>query len=159
MKIAFSIAASLALAACGRPNPIANHAQNTDAPAPVATNTAGATHAPPANGAVTPGVQAATGPTLPAALQGRWGLTPGDCTSTRGDAKGLLVIGPTELKFYESRAVPSQGIETSPHSASGNFSFTGEGQSWSKYEALHLSGGKLVRTEQEPTASFTYARC
>ncbi len=30
--------------------------------------------------------------TIPAALHGRWGMVPADCTSTRGDNKGLLTI-------------------------------------------------------------------
>src|SRR5215218_6684586 len=58
------------------------------------------------NGAAEPVNDAAS--TIPASLHGRWGLTPADCTSTRGDAKGLLVISADGLKFYESRAVPDR---------------------------------------------------
>ena len=36
------------------------------------------------------------------ALQGNWGMVPADCTSTRGDNKGLLRITATTLQFYES---------------------------------------------------------
>ena len=82
-----------------------------------------------------------------------------DCTSTRGDAKGLLTVGPTELKFYESRAVPGPDTQTGKDSITGNFAFTGEGQTWTKFEALELKGRELVRTESNPVASFTYARC
>ena len=92
-------------------------------------------------------------------MQGRWGLTPADCTSTRGDAKGLLVIDSGKLQFYESRAVPSPGIEMLTTSVSGDFLFTGEGQEWTKYEALDLQGDKLIRTERNPGATFTYVRC
>jgi hypothetical protein len=92
-------------------------------------------------------------------LQGRWGLTPGDCTSRLGDAKGLLVIGPNELRFYESRAVPAADVQGDADTISGNFHFTGEGQAWTKYEALKRSGDKLTRTENNPAASFTYAKC
>ena len=96
---------------------------------------------------------------IPAALHGRWGLTPGDCTSTRGDAKGLLTIGADELRFYESRAVPAAKLETSADTISGDFAFTGEGQSWARYQALELQKDRLVRTERDPTDSFSYVRC
>jgi hypothetical protein len=145
------------LAACSRPDPVANNeADAALLPAPANASTASPTGGPPAKAAPP---TAGVGSSLPASLQGRWGLTPGDCTSTRGDAKGLLVVGPGELRFYESRAVPSPGIHTSPNSASGNFAFTGEGQEWTKYETLQLQDGKLVRTERDPNASFTYVRC
>ncbi|HEX6410507.1 MAG TPA: hypothetical protein VFZ88_07935 [Sphingomicrobium sp.] len=97
--------------------------------------------------------------TIPASLHGRWGLTPGDCTSTRGDAKGLLIVSAQSLKFYESLAKPAGPLKASPNSASGDFTFTGEGMTWKKFEALELQDNKLVRTESDPMASFTYARC
>ena len=96
---------------------------------------------------------------IPAALQGRWGLSPADCTSTRGDAKGLLVIGADGLKFYESRAVPMEGAHGDADSFGGDFAFTGEGQSWTKYQSLKLNKAVLVRTETNPSASFSYAKC
>ena len=96
---------------------------------------------------------------IPASLHGRWGLTPEDCTSTRGDAKGLLIVSGDGLKFYESLGKPAGTLKTSADSASGDFAFTGEGMSWKKYEAQQLQENKLVRTESSPMASFTYARC
>ena len=45
--------------------------------------------------------QLTTATAIPASLHGRWGLTPADCTSTRGDAKGLLIVSADGLKFYE----------------------------------------------------------
>jgi hypothetical protein len=97
--------------------------------------------------------------TIPAALHGRWGLTPADCTSTRGDAKGLLTISGHDLRFYESIAVPGTDIQSHPTSINGHFNFTGEGQSWSNFVSLKVTGNKLVRTETNPAASFTYAKC
>jgi hypothetical protein len=96
---------------------------------------------------------------IPAALQGRWGLTPADCVAGRSDAKGLLVITPDDLRFYESRAVPAADVEADANSIGGNFAFTGEGQSWTKYESLKLDKHVLLRTETRPTASFAYAKC
>jgi hypothetical protein len=113
-------------------------------------------------GAAEPVNSSASGATpgkIPASLHGRWGMTPGDCTSTRGDAKGLLIVSADALKFYESVAKPAGELDTSSNSASGDFAFTGEGMTWKKYEALELQSGKLVRTESDPMTSFTYARC
>ena len=148
----------LAVVACSKRDPVANEANNTaglpaiDDAVPDASG-APAEDSPPASTSPTPAK------TIPPSLRGRWGLTPMDCTSTRGDAKGLLVVGPADLKFYESRAVPAQNAQTGMDSISGDFTFTGEGQTWTKFEALELKGQELVRTESKSMASFTYARC
>ena len=142
-----------AMAACERRDPVADEA-NAIPPAP-ATDSAGTI----AGGPPSANVSGAVAGSIPAALQGRWGLTPADCTSTRGDAKGLLEIGPDSLKFYESRAVPGTSIETGDQGISGNWNFTGEGQEWSKYVSLKLEGKVLTRTERNPVASYNYARC
>ena len=143
-----------AMAACEKRDPVADEANAI--PAAQATNDSAGTLtglSPAAN--VT---DAGDGP-IPASLRGRWGMTPADCTSTRGDAKGLLEIGPDSLKFYESRAVPGTSIETEADAISGNWNFTGEGQQWSKYVSLQLQGKVLNRTDRNPVASYDYARC
>jgi len=149
----------LALFACGKPDPVDDKAAGAaarlptvNAPAPSATGEPRAATGP-ARPLPTPAA------TIPPALQGRWGLSPADCMPGSSDAKGLLVISPTELRFYESRAVPAPGAQTDNDSLSGNFAFTGEGQSWTKYESLKLDKQVLVRTEMKPTASFSYAKC
>ena len=96
---------------------------------------------------------------IPAAFHGRWAMTPGDCTSNRGDTKGLLIVSADSLRFYESRARPHGELQFTPKSVSGDFAFTGEGMSWKRYEALELQDNKLVRTESSPMKSYTYARC
>jgi hypothetical protein len=154
-----SLFAIAALAACNRPDPVADNANNVEALPTVNQRSPNPTGAPPANASEADGTLPASAGRIPAALQGRWGLTPGDCTSTRGDAKGLLVVEPTRLRFYESRAVPSPGIQVEADSVSGNFAFTGEGQEWVKYQSLEGQGDKLVRTERDPVATFTYVRC
>ena len=145
--------------ACGKPDPVddkaggaASKLPDVNAPAPT---TIGEPHVATAPARPLPAPAA----TIPAALQGRWGLTPADCTPGRSDAKGLLVVSAGELRFYESRAVPGSDVQTDPSSVSGHFAFTGEGQSWTKYEALKLDKQVLVRTEANPTASFSYAKC
>jgi predicted small lipoprotein YifL len=154
-----ALATILAIAACGKRDPVAPDA-NAAAPALPAPNKA----RPDPMGGPPPTARPEPQPlepaaTIPAALQGRWGLTPADCTSTRGDAKGLLLIGANELRFYESRAVPAEGIESDADSISGKFEFTGEGQSWTKFQSYKLDDRRLVRTETNPNTSFTYARC
>lgn len=84
---------------------------------------------------------------------------PGDCTSTRGDAKGLLTISGSDLRFYESHAIPKGNVKTSADSFSADFAFSGEGMTWTRFQTLELQNGKLVRTESSPMASYTYARC
>lgn len=154
----FALATILTIAACGKRDPVAPDANaaaalptpNKPRPDPMG--------GPPANASPQPqALEPAAA--IPAALQGRWGLTPADCTSTRGDAKGLLVIGENELRFYESRAVPAEGIESDADSISGKFDFTGEGQSWTRYQSYKLDDRKLIRTETNPNTSFSYARC
>jgi hypothetical protein len=144
----------LSIAGCEKRDPVEEEA-NAIAPAPVTNDSAG-----PAAGAPPP-VSNTADPSgaIPAALQGRWGLTPADCEPGRSDNKGLLTISGNELKFYESRGVPGTSIEASSQGISGNFNFTGEGQTWSKYVSLKLQGSELLRTERNPAASYTYARC
>ena len=150
--------ACTAVAACGKSDPVDDTAANAAGLPVINERAPDAQGAPPANAAaaeplVKPSIK------IPAVLHGRWGLAPDDCTSTRGDAKGLLIVGPDELKFYESRAVPGDSAQTGTDSISGDFSFTGEGQTWTKFQALELQRNELVRTESNPMASFTYARC
>ena len=104
------------------------------------------------------------GTDIPRALHGRWGLVPADCTSTRGDAKGLIDIDAERVEFYESRALVEM-IETKEATMiSARFAFAGEGQEWMREMQFSLSddGEKLVRTESGEGAipePLTYTRC
>ena len=153
-----SLLTVLTIAACSRGDPVDDRANNSiglpdiNAAAPSAS---GEPHVDTTPAKPLP----AAAEKIPAALQGRWGLTPADCTSTRGDAKGLLVIAADGLQFYESRAVPTEGAHGDGDSFGGDFAFTGEGQSWTKYQSLKLNKAVLVRTETNPSASFSYAKC
>jgi hypothetical protein len=150
--------------ACGHPDPVANNVAAVNLPAPANDSAPDPLGGLPTNdistqvGAANVAAAAADG-AIPAALQGRWGLTPADCTSRRGDAKGLLVVTSGDLRFYESRAVPAPTAEADGDSINGNFSFTGEGQTWTKFETLQRKNNTLVRTDSNPAASYTYAKC
>ena len=153
-----SLVVMVTIVGCTKRDPVAAEANNVTGLPSVATDAASPDGAPPTN-ASAPAVAASTAIVIPTSLQGRWGLTPGDCTSALGDAKGLLVVNSSELRFYESRAVPGKDAQADGDSISGTFDFTGEGQSWSKFEALKVQGHDLVRTETKPAASFSYAKC
>ena len=154
-----SCALIIAVASCGRSDPVDKHAAKAAAPLPdvnaPAPSAIGEPHrnTEPAKPLPPPTVS------IPAALQGRWGLAPADCSGDPSAAKGLLIVSPGELRFYESKAVPAADVAADSNSISGKFAFTGEGQSWSRYEALELKKNVLVRTETKPSASFTYAKC
>ncbi len=153
----FALTAIMSMVACSGRDPVADEAKNAAAtPAQanvivpeVAANEANDVAAEPR----------LTSTTIPSVLHGRWGLTPEDCTSTRGDAKGLLIVSPDQLKFYESVGKPAGELKISADSASGDYVFSGEGMTWKKYQVLEIQSGKLVRTESGPMASYTYARC
>lgn len=155
-----SFALIAVVAACSKPAPVAKDANEVTAlPVAPQQNLDNPAGGPPENHATTPAAPSSSTVPMPSALQGRWGLTPDDCTSALGDAKGLLVINSGELRFYESRAVPSSGVQADARSITGNFHFTGEGQNWTRFEKVERQGDKLVRTETNPAASYTYAKC
>ena len=147
----------LAIVACDGSKPVDDKARNTAGLPDINASAPSATGEP--HGATLP-AQSPPAPNgkIPAALQGRWGLTPADCMG-RSDAKGLLVITPNDLQFYESRAAPGADVQMDADSIGGNFAFTGEGQSWTKYESLKVDRNRLTRTETKPMVSFSYAKC
>jgi hypothetical protein len=154
----FSLALVLGVAACGGRDPVDDKAAHSAGLPDINTAAPSASGEPRAKTGPAKPLPAAVSD-IPAALQGRWGLTPADCMPGRSDAKGLLVITGNDLHFYESRAVPAADVGTDSNSISGNFAFTGEGQSWTRYEALKVEKQRLTRTEIKPMASFTYAKC
>lgn len=130
---------------------------------------AGPTEQPTEEALPEPAASVATEPAavptaIPAVLQGRWGIVDADCTSTRGDAKGLLTIDADTLKFYESAATLGAIQSGSASALKAGFAFTGEGQSWNLDVALSSpDGGKtLIRKDTGPDAApgtLTYKKC
>lgn len=153
------VLAAAALAACSQQPAIEDNSAVAEALPTLDRNEASPSGGPPSNSVASASAPARSPSPIPESLQGRWGLTPVDCTTDRGDAKGLLVVDSKALKFYESRALPSDNVQTSLDSVSGEFNFQGEGQTWTRYVALELRDGKLVRTERDPLATFIYVRC
>jgi hypothetical protein len=157
---ALFLAAALALVGCRDKEPNSGSAE---------TNLAGQTGPPrPATGARSiAGPASATtqlAAAIPNVIQGRWGLVPADCTSRRGDAKGLLTISDKELRFYESRAKLGRIAVSSPTRIDADFAFSGEGMTWARRMTLDAQddGRTLVRREYGEDASpgaLRYARC
>ena len=100
---------------------------------------------------------------IPAQYRGRWGLVPADCTSTRGDAKGLIAVDDTTIKFYEARATLKEQRPAIATSFSGVFGYTGEGQTWERIETLTVIGDRMARSSTAPNGdageALTYTRC
>ena len=104
------------------------------------------------------------GTAIPETLHGRWGLVPADCTSTRGDAKGLITIDAERIEFYESRAVVEKVEEQNTGMFRARFALTGEGREWSREIEWRLSedGSQLTRSETGDGAiggPLTYDKC
>ena len=165
-RIAPALTLALAIAACQQQPAGDTATADAEGTAPPAAMPSDA--APPAADAPSPTPTASpTGipaTTIPASLQGRWGMVPADCTSTRGDAKGLLGISATTLTFYESVARLGSIKNRTETFIQAEFSFTGEGMEWSREESLTVKGDTLTRTEtggDEPESAgpFTYTRC
>jgi len=98
---------------------------------------------------------------IPAAFHGRWGMVPADCTSTKGDNKGLITIGDKTIDFYESKGTLTKVTLNAPENFTATFAFTGEGQSWTNSQNLKLTGSSntLVRSETDVAQSYSYKRC
>ena len=98
---------------------------------------------------------------IPAAFHGRWGMVPADCTSTKGDTKGLIIVDGTSIKFFESLGKLTKVTLNAPENFTGTFAFTGEGQSWTNSQNLKLTGSSntLVRSETDVAQSYSYKRC
>jgi len=158
----FTCVLMVMIAACEKHGPVANGASAvTSVPGPVNTATLTPEGAPPENESnlAPEASEGGAAAEIPGILQGRWGLTPEDCTSALAQAKGLLVINAGGLRFYKSLAAPSSGAQADNQSINGDFRFSGEGKVWTRFESLKRNGDKLTRTETDPAASYTYAKC
>jgi len=163
MKQIFASAMLLALAACqqGSDDNIAIDETNTanaviETLPPDETVTNDADDADANAGDSTPGALL-----IPAAFRGRWGMVPDDCTSTRGDAKGLIIVDEDSIKFFESQATLTKVTGSLPENFTGTFAFTGEGENWTNSQNLKLTGSSntLVRKQSDIAQPFTYKRC
>ncbi|HET9354945.1 MAG TPA: hypothetical protein VFO42_02130 [Sphingomicrobium sp.] len=94
---------------------------------------------------------------IPAQYRGRWGINAKDCEPGRSDAKGLMTVGDTSIRFYESVAALQEQRPAIATSFSGVFAYTGEGQTWERVITLTRTGDTLKRAQAD--GNFTYTRC
>ena len=156
---------SLALIACTQsdPNNIAiDEANNVAATADDVMPSENAA-TPPEDNVAAGNDTAPVAAVIPAQYRGRWGLVAADCTSTRGDAKGLIAVDDKTIKFYEARATLREQRPAIATSFSGLFGFTGEGQTWERVETLTVTGDRMERRSTTPQGdagdALTYTRC
>ncbi len=122
-------------------------------PAPVETGAQATAEALPEQ-AATPTSPVATGAaepekSIPVALRGRWGMVPADCTSTRGDAKGLITVDASSIRYYESVAKLTKVSERTETALRASFAFSGEGMTWQREVTLRLQDLGKVLIKQE----------
>lgn len=102
---------------------------------------------------------------IPVSMRGRWGLVSADCEKGRSDAKGLMIVSPTTITFYESVGQLSSISSSSDSKFDARFSFMGEGMNWERQVSFQLSknGDTLFRTDADgpdtTNGQFTYKRC
>lgn len=155
-----ALSAALALGACSKePN-----APASQSPSEAATQAVVEQTAEPSAVATEADEAAVVTNEIPEAIRGRWGMVPADCTSTRGDAKGLMVVSADTLKFYESVAKLGEIKEAGESRVRATFSYTGEGQSWTQDVVLDVApnGKTLTRREYGKDAMpgpQKYTRC
>jgi len=105
------------------------------------------------------------GNAIPAAFQGRWGMTANDCDPAQADvAKGLMVVSGNRLEFYESVGTLDDIESVSATRLAGDFNFTGEGMEWERDITMDLqdNGRTLIRRETGEDAipgPLNYSRC
>lgn len=141
-----TLGAAVALTSCG-PSP-------SEAPE---ETTVGAEEVPP------PTPAAVEVETIPANLQGNWGMNAADCEGG-ASAKGLLEIDGTTLTFYESVGTLGEVDNASPGSIHAEFAFEGEGMEWTREMKLETreNGQVLVRQEfgnEAMPGAIEYRKC
>jgi hypothetical protein len=154
--LTFTAVLALPIAGCSdrTSEPAASGTPNSELVSPAAVPAADASAA----------LSEAMGQDIPAIMRGRFGLVPADCTSTRGDAKGLVTIGDKTMQFYESVATLKSSKPVSRAQLRGSFAYTGEGMEWSRGVGLESrDGGKTLIMEEfgddAPPGPRTYSRC
>lgn len=162
LTISLAACAALALAACDAPAD--DSAVDPGEAAAAADDNAGSVSDDSATAPAPEPAETDSGDSnsVPVAIRGRWALVPADCTSTRGDAKGLIEIGANQVKFYESVATLGTVKERGTGRIRADWSFIGEGMTWSRDMSMSVLGDQLIRREFGEGAmdqALTYTKC
>ncbi|WP_198591816.1 hypothetical protein [Tsuneonella flava] len=150
----------LTLAACGRSEPNQGNTGNEKSPT---GSLSGSSATPTPSASLPHSQQGIPEQGIPVSMRGRWGLVPADCKKGRSDAKGLMIVSPTTITFYESVGQISDINSSSDDKLDAQFAFSGEGMNWNRDVTFQLRDGgeTLLRTDADESASsrFTYKRC
>lgn len=127
--------------------------------APAASGSAG-----PDTSVSSPVIEGPLEKSIPEPARGRWGLVPADCTTTRGDDKGLMTIAESRIKFYESIAVLDTVKERTATRIRATYAYEGEGMTWKRDTLLDVQdGGKTLILREygddAPAGPRRYTRC
>lgn len=157
-----AVALALGLSACSKQPEPAPSETSSEAPTEVIAEPDAAPKDTPA--APLEASEAVAADVIPPALRGRWGLVAGDCTGPADVAKGLMTVSADQLKFYEAVAKLTTVKSAKADAMTGNFEFSGEGQSWTLQVALTSpDGGKtMIRKDTGPDAApqpLHYKKC
>lgn len=161
--IVLALVTGLALSACSSEAP---EPAPSESPA-AATPSLPAAVEPAASAAATdaaPAITAPVGASFPAAMIGRWGMVPADCTSQRGDNKGMITITPSEIRFYESVATIAAIKESEATRLRATLAYEGEGMQWTRdarFEAKPASDQLVLQEfgDDAVPGPRTYTRC
>ena len=98
---------------------------------------------------------------FPASYLGRWGMTGADCKSETSDAKGLISVQGSLVKFHDSTATMTKGLRKTLHAISGDFEFVGGERKWRTQTQYRLTEDRKQLTRQDGVEGkrFTYIRC
>lgn len=155
--------APAALADCSKPAPDAASTFGADAAeAPPDPSDAMPAEEPAADSSDL--AEPAAAATIPLAAQGRRGLVPADCTSTRGDAKGLMTVDDHTIRFYELLATLKAVRSSSPTRIQAGFACEGEGMTWDRDLGLGVQDAGTALGLREygndaPPGARKYTRC
>ncbi|MXO94024.1 hypothetical protein GRI62_10470 [Erythrobacter arachoides] len=106
------------------------------------------TSAPAATSTPMPSGEAQPITAIPAAMQGRWGMTTADCDPDEAANKGLMTVDATTLRFYESVAEIGDATLAGDTMLRGTFAYEGEGMQWTRDLTLSLSGADTLTLEE-----------
>ena len=87
--------------------------------------------------------------TIPATVQGMWGMTANDCVPIRDDANRLTVVTVTALTVYKARAKLAKVTVRKATRIAATYDFSGEGQTWRRHITLDVldAGETLIRRD------------
>lgn len=166
---ALVLVTSLALAACSgeAPQPAPSDAAPSPALDPALASPLPGTGEPApstAQPSAAPTMTSPMGATFPPAMIGRWGMVPADCTSQRGDNKGMITITPGEIRFYESVATIAAIKESGANRLRATLAFEGEGMQWTRdaqFDAKPASDQVVLQEfgDDAVPGPRTYTRC